>query len=367
MTDLFLPSASGYRAPTDDASYDKLGEDLGDRRDGKVYVYDRRIIEAVQTAQATGRPLLLRGPAGSGKSSLAPFVARWLGRRFYSFTVTARTQARDLMWSYDALRRLNDAQTAGVLPDKERKEAVQRVQQLENYLTPRALWWAFDPKSAKRHGLKRGKKLQAKATEDPGIGPSGTSAVVLVDEIDKADPDVPNNLLECLGSLQFSVEETGATVRVPEREAAPLVMVTTNDERELPAAFLRRCAVLHLRAPEGRDAFIAHLRQIAGAHFDSETITGPDQAAVEHEAKVACYASVAGRFFELAAEAGRKGLRAPSTAEYLDTVRACLHLGARPDATDDEGQHLWSVVQSVALAKDPAFGAEQDGEEGDDA
>jgi hypothetical protein len=82
--------------------YEALGSTLGDRRDGRVYVHDPRVRAAVLVAQATGRPLLVRGKPGSGKSSLAPFIARALKRRFYLHTVQGRTQAQDLMWRYDA-------------------------------------------------------------------------------------------------------------------------------------------------------------------------------------------------------------------------------------------------------------------------
>ena len=93
-----------------DDAYKELGSALGDRRDGAVYVHDDRILTAVRVAIATNRPLLLKGDPGSGKSSLAPYIARALRWRFYPFTVTGRTQARDLMWHFDAHRRLSDAQ-----------------------------------------------------------------------------------------------------------------------------------------------------------------------------------------------------------------------------------------------------------------
>src|SRR5262245_23264223 len=129
-----------------DSRYRKLGSSLGDRRDGRVYVYDPEVRAAVRVAVASERPLLLRGPAGSGKSSLAPFVARVLQRRFYWATVTARTEARDLMWQFDALKRLNDAQ---IQADEERR----RVTQLQSYIEPGVLWWAFNPATARRRGL----------------------------------------------------------------------------------------------------------------------------------------------------------------------------------------------------------------------
>src|SRR5918912_2702323 len=94
----------------DDPLYKHFRATLGDRRDGRVYVHDARIQWAVKVAQATNRPLLLRGPAGSGKSSLAPYVSRSLKRIFYAVTVQSRTQARDLLYEFNTLRRLADAQ-----------------------------------------------------------------------------------------------------------------------------------------------------------------------------------------------------------------------------------------------------------------
>jgi hypothetical protein len=123
------------------------------------------------------------------------------------------------------------------------------------YVIPGVLWWAFDEASARAQrsrslagaGLQRGMA--------PNRGQPHERAVVLIDEIDKADPDTPNNLLVPLGSLQFQVEETGQLVAT-EPERAPLIIITTNDERELPQAFLRRCVELRLDPP-GREWLLA--------------------------------------------------------------------------------------------------------------
>src|SRR5687767_783409 len=205
---------------------------VGDQREGSVYVYSPEIVLAVNVALATRRPLLVRGPSGSGKSSLARNVANFLNWRYYETVISSRTQARDLLWEVDLLRRLNAAQ------------AQDRVlgADLAPYVTPGVLWWAFDRPGALRHGkaVKAADSGQ-QAPKEPGEQKHPAArAVVLIDEIDKADPDVPNNLLVPLGSLQFRVEETGALVET-DAKRAPLVFITTNDERELPAAFLRRC------------------------------------------------------------------------------------------------------------------------------
>jgi MoxR-like ATPase len=114
----------------------------GDRRDGLVYVYNDKIELAVNVALATRRPMLLRGPSGSGKSSLARNIARRLGWWYYEQVITSRTQARDLQWSFDTLRRLSDAQ------------ANQLETVTNSYIEPGVLWWAFDPVNAERRGRK---------------------------------------------------------------------------------------------------------------------------------------------------------------------------------------------------------------------
>lgn len=163
---------------------------------------DDEVVLAVNVALKTGRPLLLFGPPGSGKSTLAPNVARILGWEYYAHVVTARTEPEDLLWRFDALKRLNDAQ------------AKQLVDDMGHYYTKGPLWRAF-------------------------AAPGGKRSVVLIDEIDKADPDLPNSLLGPLGSLSFPVPwDDEQSVSVPP-ERAPFVVITTNDERELPG---RSCA-----------------------------------------------------------------------------------------------------------------------------
>jgi MoxR-like ATPase len=310
-----------------DPEYDALGSSLGDRRDGRIYVFDRSVRLAVRVAVASGRPLLLRGPAGAGKSSLAPFVARQWRWRYYWTTVTARTEARDLMWHFDALRRLNDAQIQA--------EAVrQRVNQLQSYIIPGVLWWAFNPISAARRGLPQAQTLLTDEARDPGIGIRQNGVVVLIDEIDKADPDVPNNLLEALGSLQFTVQETGDVVTAA---APPLVIITTNDERELPGAFQRRCVVLELQehTPE-------QLATIATHHFRHFV-----QSANSTLSRNDVYQAVAQRLTALQVEARSEGQRVPSTAEYLDAIRACLALDIDP--RDPGGD--WPRIERLTLLK----------------
>jgi MoxR-like ATPase len=300
----------------DDPLYKHLGATLGDRRDGRVYVHDARIQWAVKVAQATNRPLLLRGPAGSGKSSLAPYVSRSLKRIFYAVTVQSRTQARDLLYEFNTLRRLADAQAGDP-----------RAIRLHRYLEPRPLWWALDPGSATRHGLAPDDPLHDPADDavDPGEGPRDADPVVLIDEIDKADPDLPNSLLEALGSHQFTVTEIDRRIQATR---TPLVIITTNEERDLPAAFLRRCVVLSLREHQKDD-----LVRIAEIHF------GPDSKNL--------YKPIADELLRLRKEFEAARRRAPSTAEYLDAVNACRELGVDPRASSPQ----WNQIVDLTLAK----------------
>jgi MoxR-like ATPase len=236
--------------------------------------------------------------------------------------MTARTQARDLQWHFDPVRRLSDAQIR-----RPGDSGPSKADRLEHYIEPGVLWWAFDPKSAIGRGAPEDLEPPVTRAKDPGKGPSGNGSVILIDEIDKADPDVPNNLLEPLGSLQFTVHDTGMRVQA---EEAPLVVVTTNDERELPAAFQRRCVVLYIEQHQRSD-----LMRIAMEHF----------ARHEPPLSEALAGRVADVLIRLREEATRDGHRPPSTAEYLDAVRACLSLRIEPD-----GQG-WADIEQLTLSK----------------
>ncbi|KQP26500.1 MoxR family ATPase [Methylobacterium sp. Leaf100] len=290
-----------------------------DRRDGEVYVYDaeEQVVLAVNVALATGRPLLVFGPPGSGKSSLAANIARSLGWRYYETTVTSRTQAQDLLWHYDAIRRLADAHRQGSAASPQGGSEAD----LHRYIEPGIFWWAFDPDSARRRGWADQQCPFPTALDPANAG--GAAAVVLIDEIDKADPDLPNNLLVPIGSSSFTVVETATVVRA---ETPPLIIITSNGERDLPAAFLRRCIAVQLPEPN-----LQRLVTVATTHF------GPDHDQL--------YRELAQKTFELAAEYRRRGLRSPSAAEYLDVVRACLKLGIAPES------EVWQFLIRAALAK----------------
>ncbi|MER6913433.1 MoxR family ATPase [Streptomyces sp. NPDC000594] len=267
-----VPSEEGYAA--DDA----------------VYVFDdEKAVLAVNVALTIGRPLLLFGPPGSGKSTLAPNVARLLGWEYYAHVVTARTEPEDLLWRFDALRRLNDAQ-AHQLDDNS-----------EKYYTKGPLWRAFAASTGRR-------------------------AVVLIDEIDKADPDLPNSLLGPLGSLSFPVPWNERETVTAQRDLAPFVVITTNNERELPGPFIRRC-VVHELAPPTRD----HLLLVASSHLG---------AAYDQE-----WAGRVADHILAVRELMPDPATGPSTAEFLDALKASQQLGIAPGTT------AWDELESITLRK----------------
>jgi MoxR-like ATPase len=304
-----------------------------DRRDGLIYVHDDHVRLAIKVALVTGRPLLLRGEPGSGKSSLAAYVARNLGWRYYEHVFTTRSRGQDLLWAFDAVRKLADAQhrPAARLDD-------------HDYVEPGVLWQALDPASARRRGRPpAGDEREPVADDlhDLNRDRSHKHAVVLLDEIDKADPDVPNALLVALGSSQFEVTETRTVVRLPSLPidtdhgiSRLLVVITTNEERELPEAFLRRCIVHVLPHPDHE-----RLVEIAKRHLAANGIR------LDVSTERICH-TVATKVIALRAAARERGRRPPSTAEYLDAVRTCRSLSITVDGS------LWREVEQLTLAKD---------------
>jgi MoxR-like ATPase len=273
----------------------------GDRRDG-IYVWNDRINLAVSVALATGRPLLLRGATGSGKSSLAMAEAKKRGWRYYEQTITSRTQARELLWEVDQLARFHDARRGGATDAKGSEPTP-----VSEYVRPGLLWWAINRASALEY---------APANKDPnfnrdrhGEPVQHERAVVLLDEIDKADPDVPNNLLVPLGSYRFQIDDSMEPIQL-ERGEPPLIIITSNGERELPPAFLRRCIEYFID-----DADEDRLLTIANKHFPT---------ARRQELK---------KFFDAIVDAKPSdwsGPPLPSPAEFIDCINAMAGL---PDVT----------------------------------
>lgn len=285
---------------------------LGDRSSKSVYVYDKKIILAVNVAIATERPILVRGSSGWGKSSLARNVAKVLGWRYYEQVISSRIQARDLLWEVDMLRRLQDAQTKTLKDD------------FAHYINPGVLWWAFDRESAKKQEENAFSSRYSATPKEQDRGTNHPRSVVLLDEIDKADPDVPNNLLVPLGSLYFKVEEMGTKVKCKE---PPLIIITTNDERDLPPAFLRRCVELRLSKPD--------LLEVGKAHFEEKHIDLVN--------KVASLLDVTES--EPNMEPSSIQSSTPSPAEFIDTVKACIELEIKPNSD------TWDMLKKVTVWK----------------
>ncbi|MFJ4518969.1 AAA family ATPase [Streptomyces sp. NPDC088816] len=319
-----------------------------DRDDGQVYVMPDALDLAVRVALAAGRPLLLRGKPGSGKSSMAPFVARKRNWRFYSFVVTSQTRARDLQWTFDGVRRLADAQSRPLW------SKTPKILNPDMYVEPGPLWWAFAPQAAAQHvlALERARGVTPEGGQHPmqkqNAGRNAEHAVVLIDEIDKADPDVPNGLLAPLAVNGFTVAESGTRVKF---EAAGdqerpfhrnLVVITTNEERELPQAFLRRCVIAKLVPPSE----VEELVRIAREHLQARL-----GEASERDVELAT--ALATELKAVRDSARQEGVREPSTAEYLDALWACraLDIGVKKD---DE---RWRAVRGLTLVKPQQLGA----------
>lgn len=281
---------------------------------GQVHVFDQPSVDAVRAAMAARRPLLLRGEPGIGKSQLARAVAKAWGRVFVQRVVDARTEAQDLLWYFDAVGRLAEAQLAGALKETATRSARMGLNRhirsrlaVCRYLHPGPLWWALNWADA----AGQAKRVGITPPDQRDGGDPARGAVVLIDEIDKAEPELPNGLLEALGMGEFLPPGRHEPVRASEPH--PLVIITTNEERALPDAFIRRCLVLHLVLPTERGDLIKHLVARGRSHFP--------------QAADAVLTKAAGQLVQ-----DRDAARAaqwtplPGQAEYLDLVRAVLAL-----------------------------------------
>lgn len=244
------------------------------------YIASPELQLAVQAALRLERPLLVKGEPGTGKTRLAEEVAAALGRPLLQWHVKSSSKAQQGLYEYDAVARLRDAQ----LPDP---EAQARVRELQHYLVPGVLWEAF-------------------TAEGP--------AVVLIDEIDKADLEFPNDLLRELDRMEFQVPELRRTIRARHR---PLFIITSNDEKELPDAFLRRCFFHPLRFPDP-----AMLKAIVELHHP-----GLQPALLERALR---------RFLQLREVQGLK--KKPSTSELIDWIAVLLAEGVGPEALGEEAE-----------------------------
>jgi MoxR-like ATPase len=272
----------------------------------RVHEFDQDSVDAVNSALASGRPLLVRGEPGVGKTQLAEAAAEHLQRAFVPFVVNSRTEARDLLWRFDAVMRLAEAQILSQITQDE-KELREKLA-VSNFVRPGPLWWACHADDAERCCTDEDNML----TVGQNAARSKHGWVVLIDEIDKAESDLPNGLLEALGAQSFRPQGRSAHVTIPAQGVAPLIVVTTNEDRVLPDAFVRRCMVLHLNLPADREALVAHLCQRGKAHFGQRT---SDQVLSKAAGLLAD---------DREAASASQLLPLPGQAEFLDLMRAVI-------------------------------------------
>lgn len=299
------------------------------------YVFDNNIKIAVDIALTTGRPLLIAGAPGSGKSRLAEAMAAILEWNYLNFTITSKTRIEDLTADFDHLQRLHDAHN---------QTSEKSLKPDWAYFKPGLFWWAFNKESA---GRRSGTEVEAKnlsvLLDYPGKIAKSTDninkTVLLIDEIDKAEPDLPNDLLEPLDRRRFFDPSGKLILAKPGLEL--LTIITTNGERELPAAFMRRCVTLVLAEPDAEK-----LKAIAGYHFN------PDEFEMDAESFAQLVETMANKTIELRTNAPKQSRRSASTSEFIDAVRAAAQLKPRLD--DKTWQRVLQAIEQSILTKNLA-------------
>ena len=314
-----------------------------DHGEPHTHVFTQDTINALNAARAINRPLLIRGEPGIGKSQLAKAAAVALERTYIPFVVNATTEAQDLLWSFDAIARLADAQIEGALcRSKEAAEKVRKKLALERYIKPAALWIALNWQSAEtQYNLTHNKEasplphyLNAQHAQTNGV-------VVLIDEIDKADSSVPNGLLEVLGANRFHPDGLKQAIEADANGIQPLIIITTNEERVLPDAFIRRCLSVTLNLPSQQTAQIDFLVKNATPNFpnlDADILQAAAKMVVEDRA-----------------EADSNDLHPlPGQAEYFDLLRG---INAQKGVLqDNELQELIEILSQFTSKKHPDYG-----------
>ncbi len=279
-----------------------------------VHEFDEPSVYALAAAEAAGRPLLVRGEPGVGKSQLARAAAVATQRLFMSVVVHVRTECQDLQWQFDAVGRLGEAQTLAHVHEVD----IHMRLHPGRFLSPGPLWWVCDWNTAQSQWNACDRPLEPVPPHPEGWQPAHGS-VLLIDEIDKADADLPNGLLETLGNGDFAVPYLRQSVRQAADSPPPLVVITTNEERELPAAFLRRCLVLQLSLPEDDETLLDWLCRRGAVHFPEPCSTAVRRQAGE-------------LLLQDRRAAMEQGVPPPGQAEYLDLLRAVCAMAAEEEA-----------------------------------
>ncbi|MEM6589497.1 MAG: MoxR family ATPase [Pseudomonadota bacterium] len=228
----------------------------------ETYVATDDLTVAVNAAVTLERPLLVKGEPGTGKTELARQVSAALGLPMLEWNIKSTTRAQQGLYEYDAVSRLRDSQLGD-----------EKVHDVANYIKKGKLWQAFEADS---------------------------KVVLLIDEIDKADIEFPNDLLQELDKMEFHVYETGQTIRANVR---PIVIITSNNEKELPDAFLRRCFFHYIRFPDPET-----MKKIVEVHHPG--------------IKESLLTTALTQFYEIREQSGLK--KKPSTSEVLDWLKLIL-------------------------------------------
>ena len=251
----------------------------------KNYIATEDLTVAVNAAVTLERPLLIKGEPGTGKTELAKQVALGLDLDMLEWNIKSTTKAQQGLYEYDAVSRLRDSQLGD-----------QRVNEISNYIRKGKLWESFE---------------------------SNKKVVLLIDEIDKADIEFPNDLLQELDKMSFYVYETGKTIAAKHR---PVVIITSNNEKELPDAFLRRCFFHYIKFPDENT-----LKKIIEVHFPkikSKMVNGALQ-----------------KFFDVRNTPGLK--KKPSTSELIDWLQLLLSDDIDPSSLNDEKNALPSLYGAL--------------------